>query len=272
LVDRDSGDPGGGGAREAARARERAQPRQRPVPGRLHRDGIVQAAVALADSGGLGEVSLRKVAAALAVGPMRLYGHVADKDELLDLMVDAVYGEIVPPEPLDGDWQSVLRALAHRVRQAALRHEWFVELLGGRPHTGPNALAHLETSLAALDAAPGFEHIDTSLRALETVNAYVIGAIRHEVAERRSERDTGLDEEQWQNAQGPYMERMLAGGRFPTLAKVVRDATHPGPDVTFDAGLHHVFAGIAAGVAAPPNGGRRAGSRGAFGAPGRFPR
>ena len=225
---------------------ERPEPPARPAPSPLSRDRIVRAAIELADTGGLGEVSLRKVAAALDAGPMRLYGYVATKDELLDLMVDAVYAEITPPGPAAGDWRAALRSLAHGTRRAAHRHEWFADLLGSRPHIGPNALAHLEATMAPLDAAPGFDDIDAVMRASGTVHAYTLGALRAEIVERRAERDSGMTEHQWQSASGPYLSRMLATGRYPTLAKVVHDATHPDADTVFDAGLDRVLDGIAA--------------------------
>ena len=98
----------------------------------LDRGSIIAAAIALADEGGLAAVSVRKVAARLNAGPMRLYGYISTKDQLFDLMVDEVYAEIVPGER-PGDWREALRGLAHRTRQAALRHEWLADLLGGRP-------------------------------------------------------------------------------------------------------------------------------------------
>lgn len=198
-----------------------------------------------ADADGLDSVSLRKVAAALDAGPMRLYGYLPTKDELLDLMVDAVYGEIPAPEPSGRDWRAALRSLAHGIRQAARRHEWFADLLGGRPHLGPNALAHLEASLAALHGAPGFDDIDTVVRAVHVVNAYLVGAIRSEIAELRAERATGMDEQQWQVASGPYLSRMLATGRYPTLAELVQDAAHLDADTVFDSGLDCLLDGLA---------------------------
>ncbi|HUR02183.1 MAG TPA: TetR/AcrR family transcriptional regulator C-terminal domain-containing protein [Nonomuraea sp.] len=224
---------------------ERPEPPSRPAPSPLSRDRIVHAAIELADTDGLGSVSLRKVATALDAGPMRLYGYLSTKDELLDLMVDTVYGEIAPPTPGGDDWRAALRALAHRTRQAAHRHEWFTELLGGRPHIGPNALAYLEASFAALDQASGFDDIDAVMQAVGAMNAYVIGAVRSEIAELRAERATSTNEQQWQTAHGPYMSRMLATGRYPTLVKVLRDATHPDADTNFDAGLDYLLDGIA---------------------------
>ncbi|MFE7116700.1 TetR/AcrR family transcriptional regulator C-terminal domain-containing protein [Streptomyces sp. NPDC057654] len=230
---------------------ERPEPPSRPTPSPLSRDRIVRAAIALADADGLDAVSLRKVAAVLDAGPMRLYRYLSAKEELLDLMVDEVYGEIDAPEPSGGDWRRDLRSHARRTRAAALRHEWFADLLGGRPHLGPNALANFESSLAALRRAPGFEGIDTVLAAVEAVDAYLVGAVRKEVAELRAERSTGLDEQQWQIAAGPYIGRMLATGRYPTLSEAVVEAAPRDADTVFDTGLTYVLDGIAARLPRP---------------------
>ena len=84
---------------------ERPEPPDRPVPASLSRERIVRAAIRLADADGLAAVSLRKVAAALDVGPMRLYGYITTKEELLELMVDAVYAEI---RPAGDGWREAL--------------------------------------------------------------------------------------------------------------------------------------------------------------------
>lgn len=246
---------------------ERPEPPTRPAPSPLSRDRIVAAAVELADAHGLEAVSLRKVAAALDAGPMRLYGYMSSKEDLLDLMVDAVYGEIPlyghlspdrmaaaaqreTPRPESGvpGWRAALRDVAHRTREAALRHEWFADLLGGRPHLGPNALVHLEATLAAVRRAPEFADIDTAAHAVRTLNVYLVGALRSEIAERRAQRVTGMDERQWQHAHGHYLRRVLATGRYPVLAEMIRDAADLGPEAVFAAGLESVLDGIAAGL------------------------
>lgn len=223
---------------------ERPEPASRPAPSPLTRDRIVRAAIAIADADGLVSVSFRKVAASLEAGPMRLYGYVASKEELLELMVDAVYGEMASAGPIRGEWREALWTIAHLTRRAAKEHEWFVDLLGSRPHLGPNGLAYLEASLAALSEAPGFEDIDAVRQTAETVNAYVIGAIRIEASEQRAELESGMDQNEWQTASWPYLRRMIATGRFPTLARVLRDATDPWADVVFDEGLNCVLDGI----------------------------
>ncbi|MFE0719392.1 TetR/AcrR family transcriptional regulator [Streptomyces rochei] len=218
---------------------DRPEPPARPVP--LDRARIVATAVALADEGGLEAVSLRKVAARLNAGPMRLYGYIATKEELFDLMVDEVQAEILPEERAD-DWREALSGLAHRTRRTALRHEWLADLLGGRPALGPNGLAVSESTLAALD---GVADVDTAMRAVETVSAYFIGAIRREIANLRAERATGLTEQDWQRARGPYLTGMLATGRYPALAKAVHEGTHVDADTSFATGLDWVLDAVA---------------------------
>ncbi|KOG23923.1 MULTISPECIES: TetR/AcrR family transcriptional regulator [Streptomyces] len=220
---------------------ERPEPPNRPVPAPLDRERIVRAAIESADAEGLEAVSLRKVAGVLGVGPMRLYGYIASKEELLDLMVDAVHAEI---RPVGDGWRDVLRSLAEATRQAAHEHEWLADLLGGRPQLGPHALATGETVVAAL----GDVDLDAVMPVVASVNAYVIGAVRREIAERRAERATGLDEKRWQASLGPYLERTFATGRFPALAAVVRDAAHLDADDTFRIGLDCLLDGIEARI------------------------
>lgn len=207
----------------------------------MSRERIVRAAIRLADADGLEAVSLRKVAAALDVGPMRLYGYIATKDELLDLMVDAVYAEI---RPTGNSRREVLRSVAETTRQAVHQHEWLADLLGGRPQLGPNALARGEAVIAALDGLD----VDIVMPVVTAVDAYVIGAVRREIAERRAERATGMDERQWQAAYGPYLERAFATGRYPALATVIRDAAHLDADQTFQTGLDFLLDGIEARI------------------------
>jgi hypothetical protein len=136
--------------------------------------------------------------------------------------------------------REVLRSLAETTRQTAHRHEWLADLIGGRPQLGPNALARMEAVLAALRGLD----VDVIAPAVTAVDAYVIGAVRREIAERRAERATGMDEKQWQATFGPYLERSFATGRFPALATFVRDGAHLDADQTFRTGLDFLLDGI----------------------------
>ncbi|BCY10061.1 TetR/AcrR family transcriptional regulator C-terminal domain-containing protein [Actinoplanes sp. L3-i22] len=221
--------------------RPEPQPRAAPVP--LSRAKIAAAAMRLADADGLDALSIRKIAKELGVGPMRLYDYVTNRSELLDLMVDAVYARIAEAE-LPAGWRATVLALVHRTREVALDHEWFADLLGGRPHLGPHALAVGEATAAALDRAPGIRDVDELQRALSALNAFLAGSLRREITERRTARSTGTDVARWQSANGPYLRRMLATGRYPTVARLVVEGAHLSPEETFRHNLEIVLDGI----------------------------
>lgn len=212
-----------------------------PVP--LSREKIAATALRLADAHGLDGLSLRKIAKELGVGPMRLYDYVINKSELLDLMVDVVYARIAEVGQRSG-WRDTVLSIAHATRAAALDHEWFSDVLGGRPHLGPHALAVGEATAAALSAAPGVRDIDDLQRAVGALNAFIIGSVRREVTERRTVRSTGADEAAFQASLGPYLTRMLKTGRYPTVARLVVDGAHLNAEETFDHNLTTILDGI----------------------------
>lgn len=222
---------------------ERPEPRGRTVVP-IDRGRIVTAAVALADAEGLAGLSMRKVAAELHVSPMRLYGYVATKDELLDLMADSAYGEIAALLGDASGWESALRTIAVTTRDCALRHEWFVELIGGRPHLGPHALDVMEATASALASALGPEGGDRLLAALGVFNAYLVGAVRNEVTERRQSRETGTDETQWRASVGVYLGRQLATGRYPTTQRILDGEIEGDPAETFDSEIAIIIRGV----------------------------
>lgn len=219
----------------------RPQPMPEVVPDRLSRERIVRAAISIADAHGLGAVSLRNVSAALSSAPTRLYTYVSTKEELHEVMVDAVHAEILAMGPFPNEWRNALRTVAHRTRDAARLHKWFMDLVGRRPQVGPNSLALLEASLAAILALPGFDDVDAALQALATLNAYTLGAIRSEVSEHAAEGMIGTSKK----AATPYMYKMIATGRFPVIAQAVRETKPPTHETSFDRGLECVLDGIA---------------------------
>jgi AcrR family transcriptional regulator len=221
--------------------RPEPQPRAAPVP--LSREKIATAAIRLADAHGLDGLSVRKIAKELGVGPMRLYDYVTNRAELLDLMIDSVYAQIAAVAG-HAEWRATVLAVAHATRGAALEHEWFSDLLGGRPHLGPHALAVGETTAAALSQAPGVRGVDDLQRTLAALNAFLIGALRREVTERRTARSTGTDESAFQASLGPYLTRMFATGRYPTIARLVIEGAHLNAEETFSRNLTTVLDGI----------------------------
>ncbi|MEV6848985.1 TetR/AcrR family transcriptional regulator C-terminal domain-containing protein [Actinoplanes sp. NPDC051411] len=222
---------------------ERPEPRPRAAPVPLSRAKIAAAAIRLADADGLDGLSVRKIAKELGVGPMRLYDYVTNRSELLDLMVDAVYAEIAEAAR-PSEWRATALAIVHRTREAALEHEWFADLLGARPHLGPHALAVGESTAAALSQAPGVRDIGDLQRALSALNAFLAGALRTEITERRTARTTGVDVSAWQTALGPYVTRMLETGRYPTVARLVVEGAHLSAEETFHHNLTTILDGV----------------------------
>jgi AcrR family transcriptional regulator len=143
------------------------------------RERVLDAAFALADEAGLGAVSMRRIGKALGVEGMALYNHVADKDDILDAIVERVLTEI-PLPPTDADWRDAMRARAEAARTVFLRHPWAVGLLESRSaNSSPTRLQYFDAVLGCLRAA-GFD-ATLAMRAFSTLDSYVYGAIFQEV-------------------------------------------------------------------------------------------
>ena len=117
----------------------------------LTRSRVVHAALAIADSEGVDALSMRKLARELGYEVMSLYNHVANKDDLLDAMVDAVAAEIDVPSA-DDDWKRAVRSVAMSAHATLLRHPWASALWSNR-WPGPARRRHMESILVALERA-----------------------------------------------------------------------------------------------------------------------
>ena len=150
---------------------QRAKPASGPrAP--LTRERVLRVAVGLADESGIGSLSMRKLGQALGVEAMSLYNHVANKDELLDGMVDLVFGEIdLPSDAVD--WRTAMRARAVSARRALTRHRWAIGLMESRASPGPATLRHHDRVIGTLRAA-GFS-IELTAHAFSVLDAYIYG-------------------------------------------------------------------------------------------------
>jgi AcrR family transcriptional regulator len=128
-------------------------PRQRPARAPLSQEAIVQAALRVLDREGADGLSMRRVAEELGTGPASLYWHVANKDALIDLLVDRVIGEVTVPEPDPGHWQEQLREWLLEVRRVFDRHPGLAALTLGRVPVGPNLVRWTEWTLGLLRGA-----------------------------------------------------------------------------------------------------------------------
>jgi AcrR family transcriptional regulator len=164
---------------------------------------VVAAAVALADEAGLEAFSMRRLAQQFGVVPMALYKHVANKDALLDGMVDLVFGEIELP-PVDVDWRSAMRRRATSTRAALKRHTWAIGMMESR-HPGPANLRNHNAVMGCLREA-GFS-FERAVHAYSVQDAYIYGfALQEkdlgfetpqaagEAAQRRAETIGALDD------------------------------------------------------------------------------
>ena len=133
---------------------------------------VVAEAVRLADSEGVDGLSMRRLAGALGAGAMSLYHYVANKEQLLDAMIDVVFGEIELP-PVGTDWQSAMRRRSVSARQVLARHPWAVGLMESRTSPGPAHLRHREAITACLRSA-GFPVL-MATHATWLLDSYVYG-------------------------------------------------------------------------------------------------
>ncbi|WP_281903982.1 TetR/AcrR family transcriptional regulator C-terminal domain-containing protein [Phytohabitans aurantiacus] len=223
--------------------------RARPGEPAVDRDGIVQAAIRIADAEGLAALSMRRVAADIGIPTMSLYRYVPSKEDLLLRMVDAVFAEDPLPEPAP-HWRTSLEDLAHLQWAICHRHPWVARQVSiTRPMAVPNGMAHTEASLRALDGL-GLDKA-TMVHAAVTIAGHVVGTALHLEQEVEAEQDTGLSNEEWYEAQDLTLGRLLASGRFPMLASLDEIPDFDlNLDIVFELGLRLLLDGLAAMIGA----------------------
>jgi AcrR family transcriptional regulator len=145
-------------------------PARRRTP--LTRERVLQTAVRRADEGGIESLSMRKLGQELGVEAMALYHHFANKDDLVDGMVDLVFSEIELP-PSTPNWRTAMRQRAMAVRGALLRHRWAVGLMESRRRPGPANLRHHDAVIGSLRAG-GFD-IGMTAHAYSLLDSYIYG-------------------------------------------------------------------------------------------------
>jgi AcrR family transcriptional regulator len=138
----------------------------------LTRKRVLQTAVKRADQGGIESLSMRKLGQELGVEAMALYHHFANKDDLVDGMVDLVFGQIELPASTR-DWRTAMRQRAIAVRDALLRHRWAVGLMESRRRPGPANLRHHDAVIGSLRAG-GFD-IGMAAHAYSVLDSYIYG-------------------------------------------------------------------------------------------------
>jgi AcrR family transcriptional regulator len=188
----------------------------------LSKRRVLETAVALAARDGFESLSMRKLATELGAGAMTLYHYVRNKDELLDAMVDIVFGEIALPST-DGDWRTEMRRRAISTRAALNRHRWAVGLMESRTTPGPASLRLHDAVLGCLREA-GFS-IELAIQAYSVLDAYIYGFALQEKSLPFESADEGaaVAAEQVREFAELADERQLGtlADEFPYLAEVV---------------------------------------------------
>ncbi len=186
-------------------------PETRRAP--LRREQVLHAAVALADEHGSEGLTMRKLAKELGVEAMSLYNHVANKDDLLDGMIDIVFGEIEAPAA-GGDWKAELRKRALSTREALERHRWAIGEMEGRTNHGPASLRLHDAVLGCLREA-GFS-VEMTVHAYSVQDAYIYGfALQQRDMASRTPQDFAAE------AGRQMREYATALADFPNLVEVV---------------------------------------------------
>jgi AcrR family transcriptional regulator len=197
---------------------------------------VLQGAVALADEAGLEAFSMRGLAQELGVVPMALYRHVANKEDLLDGMVDSVFGEIDLPSA-DLDWRTAMRRRAMSTREALRRHSWAIGMMESR-HPGPANLRNHNAVMGCLREA-GFS-FEMAIHAYSLQDAYIYGFALQE-------RDTALETPA---SAGEAAQRRAAMidtlEEYPHLVEIARKLPESGYDnaVEFAWGLDLILDGL----------------------------
>lgn len=138
----------------------------------LSPERIVEAAASVADDGGAAAISMRNVARELGVEAMSLYHHIANKDALLDALVNWVFAQIVLPDA-DASWREGMRVRAASARDVLVGHPWALTLIDSRSNPGPALLRHHDAVIGCLRRG-GFT-IELAAQAFSVIDAYVYG-------------------------------------------------------------------------------------------------
>ena len=218
-------------------------PRKTAAPRRsLSREAIVAAALKVLRAEGIDALSMRRVATELGTGAASLYAHVAHKEELLDLVLDEVLGEIELPDPDAVHWRERITALWTDSRAALARNGDIARVLLGRIPLGPNSLRIAETTMAILRA--GGVPDQAVAWAVDVVGSY-IAATAIETAEHVNLERAGGDPDEYYSQVRTYLVALPAG-RFPTTAALVGELTAGDSDERFAFGLDLIVRGLAA--------------------------
>ena len=214
---------------------KKKQPTKRRAP--LSRERVLSAAVKLADRGGVESLSMRKLAQALKVEAMSLYNHVANKDEILDGLVEIVISEIELPAK-GADWKDGMRLRANSAREMFLRHPWAISLMESRKNPGPAAMRYYDAVIGCMREG-GFS-IAMAAHAFSVLDSYILGFAMQELKMPFDTSDELADI-------ADNILEQLPAAEFPHFTEmIVEHALKPGYDYAdeFEFGLELILDGL----------------------------
>jgi AcrR family transcriptional regulator len=207
----------------------------RPEPSerrpRFSRDQITATAVRIADAEGFGAVTMKRIATELGAGTMSLYYYVRTKADVVALMQDAILADLlIPNDELPSQWREAVTVIARRTRDVLLAHPWSIVSLDDAQF-GPNAMRHIEQSLAALDQLDLDPAAKLSLWGI--VDDYVFGSALHTIETRTRTAQAQRNPQLLADAL-TFGQQQLATGQFPRLAALYHQQVESGPAASHD--------------------------------------
>lgn len=214
--------------------RSKREPTRGPKPS-LAVEQIINAAIEIADTDGLQAVTMRHVAKRLNVGAMSLYTYVPGKAELLDIMLDHVYGNARSPDDDAGDWRTRLETHARQEWDRYRLHPWILQVSEARALLGPNEIALCESALRAVSGVglTGREMVSV----VSLIGSFVRGSAQAVIDAARISQQTGVTDEQWWAERAPVLDEYFDPTMFPVVASIDLDG---GFDPAGDGGEYHL--------------------------------
>lgn len=212
---------------------------------RLTLDQVVDDAIALADAEGLDAVTMRGLAKRLGIGAMSLYTYVANRNDLVVLMVDQVFGRELPP--MKGRLRDRLRLVAEVQLEDTRAHPWLLDISGVRPWLGPNVGDRYEWQLSSVEGV-GLGDVEMD-QAVTLVVGFAANVVRSEQAVRLAEKESGASDLEWWEANAGPLGEFTAHRDYPLAGRVGQAAgeayqagTDPARELSF--GLERILDGI----------------------------
>jgi AcrR family transcriptional regulator len=208
---------------------------------------VVDGALAVADADGFEALSMRGLAKHLGVGAMSLYTYVPGKAELLDLMLDTVFGQLPLADYAGKPWRARVESVAAENRAMFLAHPWVAAVSTIRPPLGPGLIAKYEHELGAFDGV-GLDDLELDA-ALTYLLSFVQSAVSAAFEAERSQLDTAQTDAEWWERFSPLLERVYDATKYPLASRVGSAAGEAyqsafSPERAYEFGLQRVLDGL----------------------------